>query len=464
MFRVFSHYVSARTVLLVVLEAIVLLAAVRAGLSWRLGGPDLHEVGSEGAIMSAIALVVGMLVVINSMGLYQVDEIKASESSLGVRLLAVLAVCIGIAYLIALFVPSLYLKPRGWMVTVLVALVGSAAVRFVLYLLRNHGAFKPRVLVLGAGSRVATLVECEKRHQNHIVVGYVERQAGTPHVPLDRLLPTTQGESLMSMVEKHNITQIVMAIRDRRDGGVLVSELLECRMRGIAVSELSTFFEREYRQVLLESLNPSWMVLGEGFRQGLSRTFVKRLFDLVASGILLLITLPVMFIAAVCIVLESGMPVFYRQERVGAGGKVFTIYKFRSMHNEAESDGKPRWASANDDRTTRVGRIIRKLRIDELPQIINVFQGDMSFVGPRPERPFFVDQLKEKIPYYAMRHEVKPGITGWAQVRYPYGASLEDATQKLQYDLYYVKNHTLFLDLVILFSTVEVVLWGKGAR
>jgi sugar transferase (PEP-CTERM system associated) len=216
--------------------------------------------------------------------------------------------------------------------------------------------------------------------------------------------------------------------------------------------------------VLLDSLNPSWMVLGEGFRQGLFRTAVKRLFDLVASGVLLLVTLPIMLIAAVCIVVESGGPVFYRQERVGQGGRVFTIYKFRSMHNAAEIDGKPRWAAANDDRTTRVGRIIRKLRIDELPQIINVFQGDMSFVGPRPERPYFVDQLKEKIPYYALRHEVKPGITGWAQVRYPYGASLDDAMQKLQYDLYYVKNHTLFLDLVILFSTVEVVLWGKGAR
>jgi sugar transferase (PEP-CTERM system associated) len=464
MYRVFSHYVSARTLLLVVLEAIVLLAAVRAGLSWRLGGPDTLQSGSGGAVLSAVALVVGMLVVINSMGLYQVDDIKGGASSVGVRLLAVLAICVGIAFLIEVFVPALYLKPRGWAVTVLVALLGSGAVRLLLYSLRNHGLFRPRVLVLGTGSRVVTLVECEKRHQNHIVIGYVERQAGTPHVPLERVLPTAPGESLMSMVEKHKITQIVMAIRDRRDGGVLVSELLECRMRGIGVTELSTFFEREYRQVLLDSLNPSWMVLGEGFRQGLFRTAVKRLFDLAASGALLLVTLPVMLIAAVCIVVESGGPVFYRQERVGQGGKVFTIYKFRSMHNTAESDGTPRWAAANDDRTTKVGRIIRKLRIDELPQIINVFEGNMSFVGPRPERPFFVDQLKEKIPYYAMRHEVKPGITGWAQVRYPYGATLEDAMQKLQYDLYYVKNHTLFLDLVILFSTVEVVLWGKGAR
>ena len=464
MFRVFSHYVSARTVILVILEAIVLLAAVRAGLSWRLGGPDILEAGSDGAILSAVALVIGMLVVINSMGLYQVDDSKSGGSSIGLRLLAVLVVCVGIAFLIAVFVPNLYLKPRGWAVTVLVALLGSGAVRFFLYALRNHGLFKPRVMVLGTGSRVTKLVECEQRHQNHVVVGYVERQAGTPHVPIERLLPAAPGESLLAMVDKHQITQIVVAIRDRRDGGVLVSELLECRMRGIMVTELSTFFEREYQQVLLDSLNPSWMVLGEGFRQGMLRTAVKRLFDLLASGALLLVTLPIMLIAAVCIVLESGMPVFYRQERVGEGGKVFTIYKFRSMHNEAESDGKPRWATANDDRTTRVGRIIRKLRIDELPQIINVFQGDMSFVGPRPERPYFVDQLKEKIPYYSMRHEVKPGITGWAQVRYPYGASLEDAMQKLQYDLYYAKNHTLFLDLVILFSTVEVVLWGKGAR
>ena len=464
MFRVFSHYISARTVLLVILEAIVLLVAVRAGLSWRLGGPDTLQAGSDAAIMNSAALVLGMLVVINSMGLYQIDNLKDGASSVWVRWMAVLAVCLSIAFLIAWLVPTLYLKPNGWAVTVLVALLGSAAVRLFFHLLRNHGFFKPRVLVLGTGSRVAKLVEGEQSHQNHVVVGYVERQAGAPHVPLERLLPTVPGESLMSMVDKHKITQIVVAIRDRRDGGVLVGELLECRMRGIAVTELSTFFEREYQQVLLDSLNPSWMVLGEGFRQGMFRTAVKRLFDLVASGMLLLITLPIMLIAAVCIVVESGMPVFYRQERVGEGGKVFTIYKFRSMNNAAEGDGKPRWATANDDRTTRVGRIIRKLRIDELPQIINVFQGDMSFVGPRPERPYFVDQLKEKIPYYAMRHEVKPGITGWAQVRYPYGASLDDAMQKLQYDLYYVKNHTLFLDLVILFSTVEVVLWGKGAR
>ena len=464
MLRVFSHYVSARTVLLVALEGLVLLLAVRAGLSVRLGGSATLAAGSEGAIAHAAALALGMLVVINSMGLYQLDNKADGAPSVWVRLIAALGICLGIAFLIAYLVPSLYLKPYGWAVTVIVALLGSAVIRLIFYLGGNHSVFKPRVLVLGTGSRVSKLAELSVGNSNHVVVGYVERLATTHHVPPASVLPLAPGESLLSLVEKHKVDQIVVAVRDRRDGGTLVRELLDCRLRGVGVSELSTFFEREYRQVLLDSLNPSWMVLGEGFRQGLFRTAVKRLFDLLASGALLLMALPIMLLAAVCILLESGGPVFYRQERVGQGGRVFTIYKFRSMYTNAERDGKPVWAAANDDRTTKVGRIMRKLRIDELPQIINVFNGEMSFVGPRPERSFFVDQLKEQIPYYSLRHAAKPGITGWAQVRYPYGASLDDALGKLQYDLYYVKNHTLFLDLVILFSTVEVVLWGKGAR
>jgi sugar transferase (PEP-CTERM system associated) len=272
------------------------------------------------------------------------------------------------------------------------------------------------------------------------------------------------GESLPTVVKKHGIDEIVLAVRDRRGGGFPVQELLECRLNGTKVTELSAFFEREYQQVFLGSLNPSWIVLGDGFRQGFFRTTVKRLFDLAASTTLLLFALPVMLLAAICIFLESGLPVLYRQERVGQGGGTFTIYKLRSMKNGAESDGNPRWAAANDDRTTRVGRIIRKLRIDELPQIINVFKGEMSFVGPRPERPYFVDKLTTQIPYYALRHSIKPGITGWAQVRYQYGASIDDAIEKLQYELYYAKNHTLFLDLVILIATVEVVLWNRGVR
>jgi lipopolysaccharide/colanic/teichoic acid biosynthesis glycosyltransferase len=171
-----------------------------------------------------------------------------------------------------------------------------------------------------------------------------------------------------------------------------------------------------------------------------------------------------MLVTALCIYLDSGLPVLYRQRRVGQDGRVFTLYKFRSMRVDAESTGAPRWASPGDDRTTRVGRFIRKWRLDELPQLINVLRGEMSFVGPRPERPYFVDQLTKQIPYYALRHSAKPGITGWAQVRYQYGASVDDAIEKLQYDLYYLKNRSLFLDIMIMFATVEVVLWGRGAR
>jgi exopolysaccharide biosynthesis polyprenyl glycosylphosphotransferase len=223
-------------------------------------------------------------------------------------------------------------------------------------------------------------------------------------------------------------------------------------------------FERERRQVHLDSLDADWMAANAGFPQSRARRMVKRLFDVTASAALLIATFPVMLVTALLIAAESGRPVLYFQQRVGQRGRVFTMYKFRSMRTDAELDGGPRWAEVEDSRVTRVGRVIRKLRIDELPQVFNVLNGDMSFVGPRPERPFFVEQLVSRIRHYDARHCVKPGITGWAQVWYPYGASYDDAVAKCQYDLYYVKNHSLHLDLLILIGTVRVVLVGKGAR
>jgi sugar transferase (PEP-CTERM system associated) len=217
-------------------------------------------------------------------------------------------------------------------------------------------------------------------------------------------------------------------------------------------------------QIRLESLYAGWLIFGDGFSQGSARTIVKRIFDIVCATFLILLSLPVMLIAALAIVIENGFPVFYRQERVGLNGRLFNVIKFRSMRRDAEKDGKPVWAKAQDNRVTKVGRIIRKLRVDELPQLFSVLTGDMSLVGPRPERPFFVDQLTKEIPFYAVRHSVKPGVTGWAQVRYHYGATVEDSAEKLQYDLYYVKNHSLFLDILVLFETVGVVLTGKGAQ
>lgn len=241
-------------------------------------------------------------------------------------------------------------------------------------------------------------------------------------------------------------------------------QLLDCKLYGIRVVDIATYFEKTLAQIKVSHVNAGWLVFGDGFNQGVVRTLVKRVFDVLFSGAILILTLPLMALTAVAIRLESRGPVLYRQERVGLNGEVFNVVKFRSMRTDAEKDGKPRWATLNDDRVTRVGKFIRKVRIDELPQLFNVLRGEMSLVGPRPERQFFVDDLVTKIPYYAVRHSVKPGVTGWAQVRYEYGSTIEDSVEKLQYDLYYVKNHTLFLDLLILLETVAVVLTGKGAR
>ena len=241
-------------------------------------------------------------------------------------------------------------------------------------------------------------------------------------------------------------------------------ELLDCKLQGVRVVDIATYFEITLGQIRLDAVSAGWLIFGEGFNQGLVRTLIKRVFDIVCATLLILLSLPVMLVAAVLILIESGSPIFYFQERVGLNGRLFNVVKFRSMRTDAEKDGKPRWASATDDRVTRVGRVIRKLRIDELPQLVSVLGGDMSLVGPRPERPFFVDKLTQEMPYYAVRQSVKPGLTGWAQVRYHYGASIEDSAEKLQYDLYYVKNHSLFLDIVVLFETVGVVLLGKGAQ
>jgi sugar transferase (PEP-CTERM system associated) len=463
MINLFSHYVPGRSLVLAALEALVLLIAAQVGI--ELAGSHAAISGSEGAVLTeAFAFAIGMMVIMSSMGLYQAD-LWSNTQAVKLRVVGafalVFAIVGGVAYLMPMRYPGLVALGAT---TMALAVAGSLSVRAVFHRWQQLRAFTSRVLVLGTGSRVMKLAECGQRNATHHVIGYVETQPGRHYVPSPLVLPRTPGESLLSIAKRHAINEIVVGVRERRGGGFPIQELLECKLKGIKVVELPTFFEREYRQVMLESLNPSWMVLGDGFRQGFFRDMAKRLFDLTVSTVLLLVSLPVLLLAVICIYLESGLPVFYRQERVGRGGRIFTLYKLRSMRTDAESNGAAQWAAANDDRTTRVGRLLRMTRIDELPQIFNVLRGEMSFVGPRPERPVFVDQLEKQIPFYALRHGVKPGITGWAQVRFPYGASVDDAVEKLQYDLYYVKNNSLFLDIMILFATVEVVLWSRGAR
>jgi sugar transferase (PEP-CTERM system associated) len=272
----------------------------------------------------------------------------------------------------------------------------------------------------------------------------------------------TSSGTLSDLACKHDAEEIVIAMDDRRRG-FPIGELLACKLRGVDVVDILTFLERESGKVKLDLMNPSWLIFANGFSLGGRTAGLHRALDLVVSIAMLVVTSPVTLLTAIAILIEDGRPIFYRQTRVGMLGREFELLKFRSMAKDAEADGA-QWAQRDDPRVTRVGRITRKLRIDELPQLLNIIKGDMRLIGPRPERPEFVKALNAKIPYYHQRHCVKPGLTGWAQLCYPYGSSERDALEKLQFDLYYVKNQSLIFDLMILLQTVEVVLWGKGAR
>lgn len=424
----------------------------------------LHVLNPE--LLAATVVVLASLMLA---GLYEADYL-ATRGTGGFlfRMIPALVVVGALLLLYVTLVPTSVFTAPAVGGGVLALVVGLVAERSLWRTFLEADAFKRRILVLGTGSRACAIetIHPDKRPEElpYRILGYVAT-AGEKDCP-DELpcpLQLEQGTRLLDMVREYRAHEVVVAVRDRR-GNLPIQQLLDCKLHGVAVTELSTFFEREQQKVQLDSMNASWLVFGEGFRQHWMRQAVKRTFDVVASSSLLLVTLPVMLVTALAIKLESRGPVFYWQTRVGLANESFDVCKFRSMREDAEVDGVARWAVRNDDRVTRVGRIIRKLRIDELPQVINVFQGSMSFVGPRPERPVFVQQLSEEIPYFPARHTIRPGITGWAQVRYPYGASVEDARQKLQYDLYYVKNHTLFLDMLILLETVKVVLFGRGAR
>ena len=464
MIRFFRHYVPLNLLLLVLVEALILGGAIYAGVSARFMENGVVPDELLPLMPKALAFTAVMMGLMTASGLYDLQwqgGVRALLHRLGLSFgLGLLSMS-----LLFYFFPGLLVGRGAFLLSFGLALLGILLSRALFIRWARGGAFKTRALVVGTGSRAAqieSLLNDRGHSSNTEVVGYIPMGGSHHFVDHVRILDTS--ESLPELITRLQISEIILAVRDRRNGGIPVQELLKCKLRGIRIMELSSFFERENGHLQLDSLNASWMILAEGFYQGIARDTIKRLFDLLVSAAMLAVSLPIMAFAVLLIKLESPGPVLYRQERVGQGGRNFTILKFRSMCVDAEKDGKPRWARKNDSRITFTGRLIRRTRIDELPQIFNVFFGDMSFVGPRPERPYFVEDLSLKIPYYAVRHTVKPGITGWAQVRYPYGATDEDAMHKLQYDLYYVKNHSLFLDLMILFQTAQVVLWGKGAR
>ena len=464
MIRFFRHYVPLNLLLLVMIEALILGGALYAGVGARFIESGEVPDPVTPLFPKALAFTIVMLSLMTASGLYDLEwqgGVRALLQRVG------LSFGLGLVAMSLLFYafPSLLIGRGAFLLSFGLALLGILLSRALFIRWARAGALKTRTLIVGTGSRAAhieALLAKRGNATNVQIVGYLPMGGSHHFIDHARILDT--DEALPELATRLQIGEIVLAVRDRRSGGLPVQDLLRCKLRGIRVLELSSFFERENGHLQIDSMNASWMILAEGFHQGIMRDTGKRLFDLVVSAAMLAVTLPIMALTALLIKLEGPGPVLYRQERVGQGGNNFTILKFRSMSVDAEKDGKPRWAGQNDSRVTLVGRFIRRTRIDELPQIFNVFFGDMSFVGPRPERPYFVQDLTQKIPYYGVRHTVKPGITGWAQVRYAYGATDEDAMHKLQYDLYYVKNHSLFLDLMILFQTAQVVLWGKGVR
>lgn len=460
MLKIFSHYFPTHTLVQIVTDVLILFLGVMLAV---LVQPNAGVGAWRTVLPSALCFALAMVVLNGVTGFYRPVAGQRFKDIIA-RVLVGVFVSIPVAYAVFSVLPWGEFASEAVEITVLLVLGLMLAMRAFSNRGPRSAVLSRRVLVLGTGSEADSvrmaLGDPSLRGMN--LVGFMPSGSeDTYRVPGDLVF---QGRALLDLVDDENVNEIIVAVRERRGGVLPLRELLDCKMRGVKVFDLSSFYERARGQVRIDSLRASWLIYGEGFRQGVMRTVVKRFFDLLASGVLLVLALPVMLLTAIAIVLEDRGPVFYRQIRVGQNGRQFKVTKFRSMRTDAEKDGKPKWASANDDRTTRIGRLIRKLRIDELPQLFNVLIGDMSLVGPRPERPYFVDQLTAEIPFYAVRHCVKPGVTGWAQVRYQYGASIDDAVQKLQYDLYYVKNHTLLLDLVVLAETVRVVLTGEGAQ
>lgn len=457
-------YLKVPIILLALIEGALLLFAPYLSAAIMYQGHNFESVTRTGnlfptALLFALLALASMVAV----GLYSTRQ-RVGLAGIFVRVVAGVGNAAAVSALCYYFVPALRVDRSVLLGMAGISIVLCFLMRYLFERIVDEDLFKRRVVVFGAGNRARSLLELRRRsdQRGFKIVGYLAVDGDQVVAPPDKLLP--RPEDLYQWAIANDVDEIVMAMDDRRRGFPM-HELLECRLAGIEVLELPSFLERETGKVRLDVLNPSWIIFGDGFRASARQQFLERAFDILASLGLLIVALPFMLLAIVGIKLEEGIdaPVFYRQRRVGYRGRVFDVLKFRSMRVDAEKFGA-QYATENDPRVTRIGGFMRKTRIDELPQLINVLRGEMSFVGPRPERPEFVNELEQRIPYYRERHTVKPGITGWAQLCYPYGSSEKDTIEKLQYDLYYVKNRSLLFDFAILVQTVEVVLWRKGAR
>ena len=461
MIRLFKHYIPHAVLLLGLLDLALLMVA--SELAWQVRaaqiGMDPGPVDGRWLPLVGSAAVVWIAMI--SVGVYGPYALRSLRFA-GARLLV--AISLGIIALATIdwilpgstFWRSTLLYSMGFAILVLVV------DRLALMSFLGSSAFRRRVMVLGAGDRAQRLRELGDRPESGFaVVSYISM--AEPERVVEEAIAREAIHDLGRFVENLGVSEVVLALQERRNS-LPLNDLLRIKTKGVHVNDFSSFLERETGRVDLDTVNPSWLIFSDGFSSGrILSGAAKRIFDIIASLILLLLTFPIIALFALIVKLDSKGPAFFKQRRVGLYGEPFHLIKLRSMRIDAEKDGA-KWAEKNDSRVTRVGKFIRKVRIDELPQTWSVLKGEMSFVGPRPEVPKFVDDLQEQIPFYGERHMVKPGITGWAQINYPYGASTEDSRKKLEYDLYYAKNYTPFLDLVILLQTVRVILWPEGAR
>jgi sugar transferase (PEP-CTERM system associated) len=460
MIKLFGNYINMQTVSSILFDFFLLTALF--SISVKFLYPTLSNIPSI-LIATTFLLAVGILLINNGLGFYKKVNNKTTKE---IRIRGVLALCLSLALS---YVTLSYSDIRmGDEQAFTMALAASVVImllhRLYAFHSKRNGFLRRRILVYGSGKKALSVGNKLTNYDSRVeLVGYYTGLNEVEHKDLNYKV-LTPNKTLTEHVLEQGIDEIVVALSERRGGSMPLRELLDCKLRGIAVVDMASHIENKMGKISRDYISVGNLIFSDGFKQGVFRTAMKRIFDIVFSLMLIILALPLLLLASILIVLESGGPLIYYQERVGLNGKLFYIYKLRSMKNNAEEKDKPVWALLMDDRITRVGRIIRKYRIDELPQLFLVLSGHMSLVGPRPERDFFVKKLTLELPFYEVRQSVKPGLTGWAQVRYHYGSTVDDAAEKLQFDLYYVKNNSLWLDFIVLFKTIGVVLSGKGSR
>jgi sugar transferase (PEP-CTERM system associated) len=388
-----------------------------------------------------------------------------SKAELLVRVMRAAGTAALVLASVTVLVPAINIGHGVFLTSVGLLLIVVPAWRIAFDGLTQDPHLEERLLIVGTGTLARTVArQIQSQHDfAYRIVGYLAEDEPTDADTEGLNLPLLGGAvDVARLTGLHQINRVIVAISDRR-GHLPIQELLRAKLSGVRIEDAATTFERITGKILTDGLTPSWFIFSDGFSASRGTRVIKRMLDVVLAAIGLVVAAPIMLLTALAVRLDSPGPIFYRQERVGENDRLFTLCKFRSMRSDAEK-GTPIWAKSNDSRVTRVGRFIRLTRLDELPQLLNVLRGDMSFVGPRPERPYFVQQLTAQIPFYAERHAVKPGVTGWAQVRYRYGSSVEDAMEKLRYDLYYIKHMSIAFDLTIAIDTVKVIVCAKGAQ